>query len=75
MLKSKKGKKGKKKLDSDEENELYKNLLAGSSENSDYDEEVDGSDEERNEAHIEEMRKKLLDGLSKDYDHRSKKDI
>ena len=52
-MKSKKGKKGKKKLDSDEENELYKNLLAGSSENSDYDEEVDGSDEERNEAHIE----------------------
>jgi len=43
-LKSKKGKKGKKKLGSDEENELYKNMIAGSSENSEYDEEVDGSD-------------------------------
>lgn len=41
---------------------MYKDLIAGSSDESEYGDEA--NDEERDEKHIEEMRKKLLGGLS-----------
>jgi hypothetical protein len=40
---------------------MYKDLIAGSSDESEYGDE--GNDEERDEKHIEEMRRKLLGGL------------
>lgn len=59
----KKGKKGKlRELDSSEEDEMYKDLIAGSSAEEGYGSESDG-DDEKEKARIEEMRKKLLGGL------------
>lgn len=59
----KKGKKGKlRELDSSEEDEMYKDLIAGSSAEEGYGSESDG-DEDKEKAHIEEMRRKLLGGL------------
>ena len=46
-------------MDSDEEIEAYKVLIAGSSEQS----ESDGENNEKEQARIEEMRRKLLGGL------------
>lgn len=75
VLGEKKGKK-KKQYDSEEEMEAYKDLIAGSSDN-DYDDENDEQNEKKDkQAHIEEMRKKLLSGLDNiETGYRKNKDL
>ena len=70
LLKSK-GKK-QKKFDTSDEDEAYKDLIAGSS-----DEEYgsEGSHVSRDQTHIEEMRKKLLQGISDIGTHKRNKDL
>lgn len=53
----------------------YKDLIAGSDEESEYGDE-EGSDDSKKEAQLEEMRKKLLGGIqAEDKDHRATKDL
>lgn len=49
-------------MDDSEEDNAYKDLIAGSS-SDEYGDEESGDDNKRSAAHIEEMRQKLLGGL------------
>ena len=52
----------------------YKDLIAGSDEESEYGDEV-SKDSEAEARHIEEMRKKLLGGISEEPDWKVRKDL
>lgn len=61
-------------MNESEEEEAYKDLIAGSS-SDEYGDESNEDEPERSKSHIEEMRQKLLGGLTGDLEHRRKKDI